>query len=110
MSAADRAARPASMMVRNFTTISAGALRGFFDVTSPSGMTLFRCSLFVKDGKAWAGPPSKQVITRDGTVKRGTDGKVIYEQTVGFIDRATETRWSDQVIEALRIAEPDALA
>src|SRR5664279_237488 len=98
MSGADD--RPARQMrVEDFKLVNSGFLRGFCDVISPSGTVLFRCGIFVKDGKAWASPPSKQVISRDGTVKRGADGKVVYEKTVGFIDRATETRWSDQVVE-----------
>lgn len=102
--------RPATMQVSNFKAINAGVMRGFCDATLPSGMVLHRCGIFLKDGRAWASAPSKQVIGRDGTVQRMADGKVRYEQTVSFIDRPTETRWSDQVIEALRTAEPEALA
>src|SRR4051812_3593229 len=90
--------RPA-IKVSGFKAINAGAMRGFADVYLPSGMVLHRCGIFVKDGKAWVCAPSKQVIGRDGAVKRAADGKVVYEQTVSFIDRATEKRWSDLVIE-----------
>jgi hypothetical protein len=90
--------------------MTAGALRGFCDVSLPSGMILYRCSVFGKDGKAWASAPSKQVIGRDGTVQRSANGKVRYEPTVAFVDRATQERWSAAVIEALRAAHPEALA
>jgi hypothetical protein len=73
-------------------------------------MRLHRCTVFAKDGRAWVGPPSKQVIGRDGTVQRNTDGKPRYEPTVSFVDRATQDRWSYAVIEALRAAHPEALA
>jgi hypothetical protein len=99
-----------AITVENFKPISAGAMRGFCDVTLPSGMVLHRCSIFAKDGKAWASPPSKQVIGRDGTVQKTTDGKARYEPTVSFTDRATGERWSNAVIEALQAAEPEALA
>jgi DNA-binding cell septation regulator SpoVG len=99
-----------ALTVENFRAISAGALRGIVDVTLPSGMVLHRCSIFAKDGKAWASPPSKQVIGRDGTVQKTTDGRSRYEATVSFIDRATGERWSNAVIEALQTAEPAALA
>src|SRR5271165_3176912 len=49
-----------------FQSIRAGALVGFADVHLPSGMVLHRCSIFARDDKAWASPPSKQVIGRDG--------------------------------------------
>ena len=98
------------MTVENFKAISAGAMRGFCDVTLPSGMVLHRCSIFAKDGKAWASPPSKQIIGRDGAVQKTAEGKARYEPAVSFVDRATGDRWSAAVIEALRVAQPDALS
>jgi hypothetical protein len=99
-----------TISVKDFKPIRAGALRGFADVHLPSGMILHRCSIFAKDDKAWASPPSKQVVGRDGSVQRTGDGKIRYEQAVSFIDRATQERWSAGVIEALQAAYPDALA
>jgi hypothetical protein len=101
--------RPATITVSDFKPISAGAMRGFADVHLPSGMVLHRCSIFAKDDKTWASPPSKQVIGRDGTVQKTADGKTRYEQVVSFVDRPTQERWSAAVIEALRIAHPEAL-
>ena len=95
--------------ISDFKPIAAGAMRGFVDVHLPSGMTLHRCSIFAKDGRVWASPPSKQVIGRDGTVQRDAGGKVRYEPTVSFTDRTTQERWSAGVIEALRLAHPGAL-
>lgn len=99
-----------NITISDFKPISAGAMRGFADVHLASGMILHRCSIFAKDDKAWASPPSKQVIGRDGTVQKTTDGKTRYEQTVSFVDRATQERWSAAVIEALRLTHPEALA
>jgi len=96
-------------LVKEFKPVTAGALRGFADVHLPSGMILHRCSIFAKDGKAWASPPAKQVIGRDGTVQKTADGKTRYEPTVFFVDRATQERWSGAVIAALRAAHPEAL-
>src|SRR5690242_1133015 len=111
MSAAiDRPARQAAMTVENFKAISAGAMRGCCDVQHASGMVLHRCTVYAKDGKAWAPPPPKQVIGRDGTVQKTTEGKVRYEPTVSFVDRQTQERWSNAVIAALRIANPEALS
>lgn len=101
--------RPATMMVQNFKPMSAGALIGIVDVTLPSGMVLYHCSIFRKDDRIWASPPSKQVIGRDGTVQRTADGKARYEQVVSFVDRSTGERWSNAVIAALRLAHPEAL-
>lgn len=99
-----------TISISDFKPMSAGALRGFADVRLPSGLILHRCSIFAKDDKAWAAPPSKQVIGRDGTVQKSADGRTRYEPTVSFADRATQERWSTGVIDALRIAHPEALA
>jgi hypothetical protein len=98
-----------TLTISDFKPVAAGAMVGFCDVHQPSGMTLHRCTVFSKDGRAWAAPPSKQVISRDGTVQRTADGKARYEPTVSFVDRATQSRWSDAVIAALRQAHPEVL-
>lgn len=108
MSGTTIAAKP--LTVAEFKPISAGAMRGFIDVLMSSGLVLHRCTLFAKDDRAWVGPPSKQVIGRDGTVQRTADNKVRYEAVVSFKDRATQDRWSAAVIEAVRSTYPEALA
>jgi hypothetical protein len=99
-----------TITIKDFKSIPAGAMRGFADVLLPSGMILHRCSIFAKDDKAWASPPSKQIIGRDGTVQRTADGKTRYEPTVSFVDRATQERWSAAVIDALILTYPEALS
>jgi len=98
-----------SLTVANFKPVLSGAMIGFYDVTLPSGMVLYRCSAFAKGGRVWAAPPSKQVIARDGSVLRGPDGKAKYEQVVDFVDRRTRERWSEHVVAALRETFPNAL-
>jgi hypothetical protein len=99
-----------AIVVKDFKPVSAGAMRGFADVYLPSGMVLHRCSIFAKDGKVWASPPSKQVVGRDGVAQKTADGKTRYEPTVSFVDRSTQERWSTAVIEALKLANPGALS
>lgn len=101
---------PATVEVSDFKPLQAGSLVGFCDVHQPSGMTLLRCGIFQKDGRIWAAPPSKQIVGRDGAMRRSSDGKAQYEQTATFADRATRARWSDAVIAALKAAYPEALA
>jgi hypothetical protein len=98
-----------SIVVDAFKPVAAGVMRGFVDVTLPSGMKLHRCTVFAKDGRAWVGAPSKQIINRDGTVARDAAGKTRYEPTVSVVDRATQERWSDAVIAALKVSHPEAL-
>lgn len=97
-----------AMAVDNFKSTQSGALVGFVDVIF-LGIVMLRCQIFSKDNRAWASPPAKQIIGKDGAVLRGADGKVRYEQTVTFVDRPTQERWSAAVIEAFRAAYPEVL-
>lgn len=99
----------AAFKVTDLKRVRTGALVGFCDVHLPSGMILHRCSIFAKEDKAWASPPAKQVLGRDGSVQKSANGKTRYEQTVSFADRATQERWSNAVIEAINLTFPDAL-
>ncbi len=38
------------------------------------------------------------------------DREALAKAVVCFVDRATETRWRDQIITALRLVEPEALS
>jgi hypothetical protein len=107
--APDRPPAP-RLTVTAFVPLASGSMVGFVDVHLPSGMTLHRCSIFAKDGRAWVGPPSKQVIGRDGTVARDGNNKPRYEPCVSFTDRATQDRWSGLVVDALRATFPEALS
>ena len=95
--------------MKDLRVVSTGPLRGFAVVHLPSGMILHGCSIFSKDGKVWAAPPSKQVVGRDGTVQKNRDGKTLYDPVVSFVARATQERWSAMVIEALQADFPEAL-
>jgi hypothetical protein len=76
----------------------------------PSGITIHEVSILETNGRFWASPPSKPMIDRSGRVMIDDAGKRRYTPVVGFLDRDTRSRWSDAVLEALRIAEPAALA
>lgn len=84
-------------------------LLGFATVRLPSGMRLHDVSVHMKSGKAWASPASKPQIDRNGAAIRGDDGKVKYLPIVSFETKTIGDRFSVAVIEALRLAHPDAL-
>jgi hypothetical protein len=85
-------------------------LLGFALVRLPSGMKLHDVSVHMMGAKAWASPSSKPQINRNGTVIRGDDGKVKYLPIVSFETKTISDKFSVAVVEALRIAYPDALA
>lgn len=82
---------------------------GFVDVHHLSGLALHSGSISSKDQRAWAAPPSKPIVGRDGMVQRTPDGRTRYEPIVSFTDRQAKEKWSSAVVEALQLAEPGML-
>ena len=76
----------------------------------PSGITIHEISVLETNGRFWASPPSKPMIDRHGVVMIDDNGKRRFAPFLEFLDRDTRSRWSNAVIEALRTAEPEALA
>jgi hypothetical protein len=58
----------------------------------------------------WASPPSKPMINRDGAVLKDQSGKVRYTPVIEFTSKEVRDRFSDAVVEALRLAHPEALS
>jgi hypothetical protein len=56
-----------TISISNARRLNKGSLRGFFDVTLPSGLKLNGCQLFSKDGKTWVGLPSREYVKPDGS-------------------------------------------
>ena len=52
------------------------------------------------NGKAWAGPPSKPQIGRDGSVLKDASGKVRYTPVVEWADKGARDRFSAGVVRA----------
>ncbi len=99
-----------SMTVEEFATVRKNSLRGFAKIMLPSGMILTDVSIHVSDGKAWASPPSKPMLSREGVHLRDDAGKPRYTPIVAFASRKLRDRFSQQVVEAIRISHPDALS
>ena len=99
------------MIILTWKHVPGGSLVGFCDVRLASGMVLHEVSIIRgKEGGTWASPPSKPMLGRDGRVMLDDAGKRRYTPIVSFVDAATRKRFSEGVIEALRLAHPEALA
>jgi hypothetical protein len=79
-----------TIAVTNVRKLSKGSLRGFFDVTLPSGLKLNGCQLFSKDGKTLVGLPSREYIKADGTRA--------YNPVVEIPDRAARDKFNEAVL------------
>jgi hypothetical protein len=91
-----------SVQVEAFTPRHSNTLVGFATVIVPElHLRVHDVTVHTSHGKRWIGLPGKAWIDRDGTAKRGENGKVIYGPVLEFTDTATRTAFSDRVIAAL---------
>jgi DNA-binding cell septation regulator SpoVG len=98
------------IVVSDWKPLRKGSLRGFVTVSMPSGMTVHEVSIMQSNGRAWASPPSKPMIDRDGRVMLDDAGKRRYSPIIAFQSKEIRDRWSEAVIAALLAAHPEALA
>jgi hypothetical protein len=96
--------------ILKFTARGTNSLKGFADVQLASGMILHDVQIHVRAATAWVMPSSREMIDRNGVVMRDDAGKKRWLEQVSFVDKETRTRFSDTVIEAMRLAYPDVLA
>jgi hypothetical protein len=84
--------------LRGFATIKLGAALKISDVTVHRH----------ESGKAWASFPSKPIINADGTIKKGDNGKAIYQPILEWDSKASADRFSEAVLAAIEEAHPGA--
>lgn len=99
-----------AFIIEEFVPVARNTLRGFARVRMPSGMIIADVAIHVRDGRAWASPPSKPMLDRSGVQMKGNDGKPQWVQLILFTSRELRDRFSDSVVAALRQSHPDALA
>jgi hypothetical protein len=88
-----------------------GTLVGFFTAGLPSGLTLNELMLHHRDGAWWISFPSKPMLGADGAALRDDSGKVRYSSPlVSFANRQARDRLTEQVLAALREAQPQLFA
>jgi hypothetical protein len=87
----------------------AGQLAGAFDVVTPSGLE-FHYKIFRSADGPWVKPPDAVRVDRDGHAMRHPNGRLMYDEMIGFVSKAVRNRFHDQVLAALAIDAPDLLA
>jgi hypothetical protein len=86
-----------------------GAPRGFATVLLPNGLQIADVAIFETCGKAWASPPSKPVVGKDGQLKIGPNGRPDYTVIPQWKNRELVDGFSAAVVDAVRAAYPEAL-
>jgi len=88
-----------------------GTLRGFFTAHLPSRLTLHELMLHERDGRWWVSFPAKPMLAADGAALRDERGKVRYgAPLIEFTSTQARNRFVEQVLEALRQAQPQVFA
>ena len=99
-----------TVVIKDFSPRVRASLRGFCSkVLLPSGMVLHDVAIYQDGQAAWASPPSKPMLDRNGVAMKDADGKIRYAPVVSFASRQACDEFSHAVIAALRTAHPDAL-
>jgi hypothetical protein len=84
-----------------------GSLRGFVTVEMPSGVIYHSVGLMQSHSIAWATPPSKPAIARDGSpIMKG--GKALYSPIVSFNSKELRDRFSTAIVAAVLEQFPNA--
>jgi hypothetical protein len=96
-------------VVEEFAPVTRNTLRGFARIRMPSGMIVADVAIHQRDGRAWASPPAKPMLGRDGSQMKGADGKALWTPIIAFVSRKVRDRWSDAVLAGLRACHSDAL-
>jgi hypothetical protein len=98
-----------SVEVETFTPRRSNTLVGFCSVIVPElHLRISDLSVHEKNQSRWIALPARPWVDRDGVVKRGDNGKVIYIPVIEFTDRPTREAFSDRVIAALLEFAPAA--
>jgi hypothetical protein len=99
-----------SVIIEDYKRVTKNTLRGFVRAKFPSGVIIAEIGIHAgPDGKAWASPPSRPMLDRDGAAVRTPDGKLHWQPLITFTSGKVRNAWSRQVVDALVNQYPDAL-
>lgn len=98
-----------SVKILSWREMRRNSLLGFAKVEFPSGLIVSDVTILTSDRGAWASPPSKPMINKEGVALKDDNGKIKYSPIIEFASKEIRNRWSDAVIAAMRVAHPEAL-
>ncbi len=95
----------------DFHQMERNTLRGFARVTLPElGLIVHDVAIHVREAKAWASPPGRPMLGRDGTQLPDAAGKAQFAPTISFANRGDQDTFSQAVLDAVWAAPLEALA
>jgi hypothetical protein len=99
-----------TVVIKSFAPIRKNTLRGFATVQLPSGMIVADVGIHSDSGRAWASPPSKAMLDRNGAALRDEVGKVRYSPIISFASKDLRDKFSAAIIDAMEAAHPGELS
>ena len=81
-----------------------GALRGFCNVALENGIVLREITVFQKDGRIWAGMPSRPRLDRAGRPILNHAGHPQRDQLAGWVSRELADQFSEALADIFRAA------
>jgi len=97
-------------IIEQFVAVERNSLRGFCRVRAPSGLIFHDVAVHQRSGVAWASPAAKPMLDRNGQQMRDAGGKALWSPIISFSNREARDRFSTAVVDAMRLAHPEALA
>ena len=99
----------ATMKIAEWRAVRKNSLLGFAKVELPGGVVMSDATILSSERGRWASPPSKPMTNRDCAVVKDQNGKVRYSLIAEFTSKEVRDWLSNALVEALRLAEPEAL-
>lgn len=95
------------MKILDWREMRRNSLLGFAKVEFASGLIIADVTILTGERGPWASPPSKPMVSRDGTVMKDESGKICYVPIIEFTSKDIRNKWSGSIIEAMRTAHPE---
>ena len=84
-----------------------GSLIGFARIQFGSGLIVRDIGIHLAGSRVWASPPAKPWVRNNQIVLNEVTQRPQYEPTLEFSNHGVRSRWSRQVLKALREAHPE---
>jgi hypothetical protein len=93
----------------DFRYVRRDALVGIAKIQFPSGLILCEVGIYQAGSRIWARPPARAWIENGQTVIDPKTGHPRWQPVVTFANHGVKSRWSSEIVQAVRRDFPGAL-
>jgi hypothetical protein len=98
-----------SLQLKEWRPLVKNTLCGFATVRLPNGLIIRDITIHNKDGRMWAGMPSKPLYSKDGSPFLQSNGKQRYAFILEWESRELSDGFGDALIALIKEEHPHAL-